>query len=202
MPDFILSILIPTIVGREKEYEHLISRLQAQCSKYNDIEILFAKDNKEMPLGQKRNELYKSANGVYSWMLDDDDDIADNAIDLIYPNLFHNADCITFLEHVNFNGEERISWHSNRFADWGNDYTEDGKYYHYIRTPYYKDVIKTSICKSVPIKEIRYAEDIQWSRDLKKASAIKTEIFIPELIYYYSYMPMNESELKKRYGIK
>lgn len=209
MSDLLLSILIPTVTGREDSYWRLYNELEKQSSGY-PIEILQCKDNKEMPLGVKRQKLYQEAKGFYSVQWDDDDWIADDGIDQIMNAVFSRLivdylggvyyvnncpDCITYSEKCVINGQYFSSNHSLKYDDWGDNI--DG--YNYVRTPFYKDVIKTSIAKSVPFEPIRYAEDHSWARALKHH--LKSEYHIDKEIYHYIHNSKPE-EHNERYGIR
>lgn len=207
----LLSILIPTVPCREKEFKKLMYRIATQSKFYkgsldndtlqieyminDDIEVLSFKDNKEMSIGEKRQKLYQSAKGIFSWQIDDDDDISDNAIELILNAIKSNPDipCITFKERCEMNGEYKSSNHSLKYEKWQDNF--DG--YDYCRTPFYKDVIRTDIAKSVPFPHIRYNEDEQWSIAIKPL--LTSEIHIEEELYIYIYEPKESHE--KRYGI-
>jgi len=212
----LLSILIPTVTGRYEPFGKLISTILNQldtsstmttvlnkppCTliEYNHgksdiVEIIFALDEKQMTIGEKREELYKYANGLFSWQIDDDDSIAPNAIQLILEAIKSNTDvdCITFEEHIDIDGKIQRSNHSLKYDDWHDNY--DG--YDYVRTPFMKSVIKTEIARSVPIPHIRFGEDHQWSQALKPH--LKTETHIDEQIYRYIHRSSNPTE---RYGL-
>lgn len=205
----ILSILIPTVEGREWEFERLTTELFRQTSHdlpyMQDVTIQLAKlkDNKEITIGAKRQKLYEMATGEYSVQIDDDDNIAPDYIERVLKALSSKPDCVCYFEHVNYNGSTLVSCHSNDFADWGENFTDrQGQFYNYIRTPFFKDVIKTDICRQIPVPNIRYAEDIQWARALKKSGLIKSEVFINDFMYFYSYTNQTEAQMKERYGIK
>lgn len=209
-----LSILIPSTPDRKEDLSKLIECIVKQeymrkvdmydkgelkCERYWDllcpIEIIVFTDNREMTIGEKRDLLYKEAKGKYSWQIDSDDLISDNAIELILGVIKSNpdVDVITFEEYINIDGKEQRSNHSLNYNDWANDF--DG--YDYVRTPFMKSVIKTEIAKSVPIPHIRFAEDHQWSKALK--GHLKTEYHIPQQLYRYIHI---SSDFNTRYGIK
>ena len=213
----ILSILIPTVVGRVEDFERLFSKISKYGTfkmyvradlnrsilsyKFDDdlLEIVKYFDDKKITIGEKRERLYKMSSGIYSWQIDDDDEIAPNAIELILKAIKSNpeVDVITFEEYVNIDGKEYKSNHSNEYADWegdGNSLFADG--FHFHRTPFFKSVIKTEIAKSVPIPHIRFGEDHQWAQALKPH--IKSEIHIPEPLYRYIHISSPHNE---RYGI-
>lgn len=207
----LLSILIPTVVGREKEYDKLFGKLRMlgkciigdltqknihRCEGRDGVELISLKDNKEMTIGEKREKLYQMATGTHSWMIDDDDDIALNAIQLILEEIKNNPtiSCITFRERCIMNGNYHSSNHSIIYKKWQDDF--DG--YNFVRCPFYKDIIRTDIAKSVPFPKIRYNEDEQWSMAIKPL--LTDEIHIDEELYYYNYEPKDSHS--ERYGIK
>lgn len=217
----LLSILIPTVVGREDvcgrlfnkvKGGHAFTKVKIEADEKGvsyhlakgitrEICIVIAKDNKELTIGEKREELYKKSLSPYSLMLDDDDDIADDAIELILAAIKKNpdVDCVTFEESVTLYGKYYKSNHSLKYPSWygdGSHVLHDGFSFH--RSPFYKNVIKTSIAQSVPFKYVRFGEDHLWSIDLY--SHLKTEVHIDKELYFYIYDPKDSHQ--ERYGIK
>lgn len=192
----LLSILIPTVEERWREFENLKSNIYAELNEdgfLREVEMLSIRDNKEMTIGEKRELLYKEANGLYAIQLDDDDQLSRNAIQLILEAIRSNpdVDCITFEEHIDIDGKIQRSNHSLKYADWCDNF--DG--FDYCRTPFMKSVIKTEIAKSVPIPHIRFGEDHQWAQALK--SHLKTEFHIDQQLYKYIHRSSNH---ETRYG--
>jgi hypothetical protein len=195
----LLSILIPTVVGREAVLALLVSDIKDQISegKLSElVEIKIYPDNKELTIGEKRELLYAEAKGLFSWQIDDDDIISFDAIHSILDEIRLNGasiDCITFLEKCLMNGKQYTCKHSLVYDDWHDNH--DG--FDFVRTPFYKDVIKTEIARSVPFEHIRYGEDHAWSRALKPH--LKSEIHIPKELYIYQHNSKPE-EFNERYG--
>lgn len=195
----ILSILIPTIIGREEECARLVEKIMANT--HSSVEVTIEKDNKEITIGEKREKLYKQSNGLFSWQVDDDDDISDDAIELILKAIKENpdVDCVTFEERCQMNGQLYCANHSLKYDDWegdGSRLLSDG--FHFHRTPFYKNVVKTNIAQSVPFEYIRFGEDHAWSRALKPH--LKTEVHIPKQLYYYIHE--HNQTFEERYGEK
>lgn len=193
----LLTILIPTVVGREAEVDRLIGSIDLQCSilgGYDEVEVIQLKDNKEITIGEKRERLYKMANGLFSWQIDDDDAIAPDAIQTILAVIKDNPSipCITFRENCMMNGQYKSSNHSIKYDRWYDNF--DG--YDYVRCPFYKDVIRTDIAKSVPFEYIRYNEDEKFSMAIKPL--LTDEAHIDKEIYFYIYEPKDTHE--ERYG--
>lgn len=210
-----LSILIPITPDRKEMIQPLLAKIGFSIGMFyfidngswvskmtddkNEIELILSQDNKELTIGEKRENLYKMATGLYSWQIDSDDSISDNAIQLILEAIKNNSevDCITFEEAINIDGKIEKSNHSLTYGDWegqGGNELWDG--FHYHRTPFFKSVIKTDIARSVPIPHIRWAEDHQWSQALK--SHLHSEIHIDQQLYHYIHKSSNPAE---RYGL-
>lgn len=215
-----LSILVPITPDRHEIFAALFNKItgfeldvsnavkmyganwhwRSQSEKYPEVEIYMIEDNREMTLGEKRELLYGAAAGKYSWQVDSDDDIADDAIPLILRALKNGPDCVTFEEKCLINGKLYCSNFSNRYQDWEGDgqrLLEDG--FHFHRTVFYKCVVQTKLARNVPFQYIRYGEDYQWAKDLKPH--IKTEVHIPKQLYHYIHNSKPE-EHNERYGIQ
>lgn len=191
-----LSILIPTVNGREELLERLLTELERQ--KTPEVEIVTLKDNKEISIGKKRNQLYQMAKGEYSFMPDDDDFIPPHYIEKVLKGLQRNPDCIGYLEECLMDGNVKLACHSNRFDKWADNIHG----YDYVRTIYFKDVIKTEIAKRVGVRDMRFGEDNDFSRRLKHSGLLNNEVFINEIMYYYSSQSLSKQQHKERYGIK
>lgn len=214
-----LSILIPTVAGREEKFNKLHDFIQRQIA-VNDInssyinvigdktfgggiqglyeiEIISYSDNKEISIGEKRNRLYKLAHGKFSWMIDDDDWTHHQAIKLIIDAIKSNpeADCIGFKELCIYNGKRvESSNFSLKYKEWADNY--DG--FNHVRTPFHKTPIATKLCQSVGVKDMRYGEDHEFAKDIYPL--LETEVYIDEFIYHYRH---NDSEEhNEKYGIK
>ena len=190
-----LSILIPTTIDREKEFSALWAFLHNILDLHdfhNEVQLLYAIDNKEMSIGAKRQWLYEQAEGRYSWQIDSDDCIAADAIPLILEAIKEDADCITFQEKCIIDGVESISDIRLHYSDW----CESEFGYDHIRTPFFKTPIKTEICRKVPVPDLRFGEDHVWAKAIK--IYIQSETYIPKMLYYYTRI---SSDHNTRYGI-
>lgn len=211
----LLSILIPVTPDRLEICQYLVKKIgfnfglhhfvndtewvQAWVSENEEVELIVYNDQKVITIGEKREKLYDYSLGLFSWQIDSDDDIADNAIELILNAIKSNpdVDVISFEEYVNMDGKEYRSNHSNEYHDWegdGNSLFPDG--FHFHRTIFFKDVIRTELAKSVPVPKLRWSEDHEYAKLLKPF--IKSEYHIPEQIYRYIHISSNPEE---RYGL-
>ena len=173
-------------------------QLDCICCGHDIVEIIEERDDRTMVLGDKRNLLYQKANGIWSWQIDSDDLIDEKAILLILDAINSNPDVVSFEEYCNIDGVEYKSNFSNEYSGWegsGDKLLYDG--FHYHRTIFYKCVIRTGLARSVKIPSLRFGEDHEFSKLLKKH--IKSEIHINKQIYRYIYKSTPHNE---RYGIK
>lgn len=196
----LLSLLIPTTIDRRPMFICLLERLKRLCNGVEGVEIMYCEDDKEMTIGAKRQHLIESANGEYAVQVDSDDDISNYFISEIMTALKENPDCVTYLEAIYTNGKHtQTACHSNKYQRWANN--QDG--YQFVRCPFYKDVIRTSIAKQIGFKDMRYGEDNDFSLRLKQSGLIKTEVHIPRVMYIYNApAPLTSKQHRERYGIK
>lgn len=198
MSDILLSILIPYTLDRQSEYDKLYNRLLSlgiNTDKYKGIvEEISDFADKSMTIGEKRERMYAYCNGRFAWQIDCDDDISDDAIEKILKVIKSNPEipCITFREKCIINDKYYSSNHSIKYDKWQDNF--DG--YDYVRSPFYKDVIRTDLAKSVPFERIRWNEDERWSYAIKPL--LTDEIHLDEEIYYYIH---NSSDPTERYGL-
>lgn len=195
MYSMLLTVAIPTTHDRQKMFDALADNLSEQIKDFDNVDIIYCVDNYEMSIGEKRGHLLEQAQGDYIFMLDSDDNIALDYFPTILPLLEKKPDCICYLEDIN---GVQTACHSNRFDDWG-----IGKGYHYYRTPFYKDVLRTDIARKIGFNDLRYGEDYDFAKRLKASGLIKNEIFVDKKMYFYK-MPnaLSHGEHKKRYGIR
>lgn len=196
MSNPLLSILIPSTPDRRDDVAFLSKTIYNQLTDVSreTVELKVFEDDKTMSIGEKRELMYKESNGLFSWQIDSDDSISENAIELILAAIQSNPeiDCITFREKCLMNGEYKSSNHSIKYSKWQDGF--DG--YDYVRSPFYKDVIRTDISRSVPFPKVRWREDELWSIALYPH--LKNEIHLEEEIYIYIYEPKDSHE--ERYG--
>lgn len=101
----LLSILTPTIPGREKQLEALIEKLAKQIGDL-PVEHLAFSDNRKRSIGCKRQSLVDIAKGQYIAFVDDDDDVSDDYVPSLLKAIESGADVITFRQRAIYNGLE------------------------------------------------------------------------------------------------
>lgn len=179
-----ISILIPTIEGRELQYNSLINSLKQQYDG-EDVEICTVKDNKEMSIGEKRNRLLASAKGDYLCFIDDDDDISANYVQFLLLAIKSGCDCVSLKGQITIDGgKPEVFEHSIKYKEWKTTENE----IKYERFPNHLNCIKSNIAKQFKFPEKNFSEDFDWSTALHNSGLLKTEYYIPEIIYYYNYV--------------
>lgn len=194
------AVLIATIESRKNQFEKLRSFLRSQIldnSLVGHCEIIHMCDNKEISIGLKRQRLLESANSQYLAFIDDDDWVSEEYFSAIMKSIKENSpDSIGFVIQCTFDQSSPVlAKASNIYSDWGENI--DG--FKYVRTPYHKTPIKRELAVQIGFKDLRYAEDHEYSRQLKAAGLIKNEDFINKIMYYYQYVHEN---MNTKYGFK
>lgn len=163
------------------------------------MEIFTDVDNKEVSIGEKRDRMYGRAKGLFTVMIDDDDRVADNYVESVYAATLGNVDCIGYQEECRINGRLQFSDFSLRYAKWESLRKPDGKF-SYRRTPFFKTPIRTEICRSVGVKDMRFGEDEDFANRIRPH--LQTQAYINQVMYYYSWRNLSEKEHNQRYGIQ
>ena len=185
-----LSILIPTIPERKEQLKSLLEVIKSQYTP----EIEFVIDDKpknEISIGLKRNNLYLRARGEYSVQIDDDDTIPPYFVEECLNNL--GSDCIGYKEHCTINGEVQDSIISISNKRW---YSINKTHF---RTPHFKTPILTNICRHTQVKDMRFGEDHDFAK--RVFPSLKSEKFIPKIMYYYTANSLTPQQHKERYGL-
>lgn len=194
----LLTIAIPSIVGREKELNRLIHKL-IDGNDYTNVNLLWEIDNKEMPIGQKRQILLEKASGEYIVQIDDDDLVPDYYIQEVLKTLESKPDCVGYLEEIRPGG--KLAAHSNDYDRW--EECRLNSVYNYHRTIFHKDPIRTDIARQIGFNPtLRFAEDHDFSIRLKQSGLLKNEVFLDFVMYIYNDPgSLTEQQKRERYGL-
>jgi cellulose synthase/poly-beta-1,6-N-acetylglucosamine synthase-like glycosyltransferase len=180
-----LSLLVCTVKGRENYLERLKARLKPQLTP--EVEILVAKDNRELTIGKKRNDLIHNASGEYIAFIDDDDWVSENYVKEILKATDSKPDVVGFNSIITFNGKtprrvEITMKHKNWSHKMG---TIDGtaQPVTYYRCPNHLTPVKKSIALKILFPEMNDQEDRFYS--LAIPSFAETEVYINDYLYFY-----------------
>lgn len=178
------SILICTMEERKKSFEALYLKLQKQICELNlenDIEVLFFQDKRgENTIGYKRNALLAQSKGKYTCFIDDDDEIHDKYIELIYRKLVNNPDCVSLTGIITFDGKKAKKFvHSIQYQKYFESNNE------YFRPPNHLNPIRRAIAIQFAYPEKNHGEDTDWAMQVANSGLLKTEEIIDEPYYFY-----------------
>jgi len=175
--------MICALKEREALFNSLIQKLKGQIDDLgarNSMEILRFCDNRELRTGVKRNMLVDAARGKYISFIDDDDDISDNYVRLLYEGIQQNKDCLSLEGILTTNGKNPQRFvHSIKYKVYKKRL---GVYY---RPPNHLNVIKKALVKGFRFPEKNFSEDFEWSMAVCRSGILKTEVVINEPVYFY-----------------
>lgn len=180
------SILILTMRERKLMLDRLLDCLAPQVEKFPLIEVMVRTDNRKQSVAQQRQDMMEKAVGEYINFIDDDDMVAQNYVESIYP-LLDGVDYIGFPVKVFRDGNPySVSYHSLKHRDW------KGFEYVSFRDISHLNPIKRELALKAKF-EGGYGEDHRWALQLRNLRIVKTEHYIPEQMYFY-YMRTKKCE--------
>lgn len=186
-----LSILIPYTPDREKVLYELLSELHNQIDTLNlqeEVKILTELDNYEMSIGAKRQKLLERARSEYISYVDSDDAVSHDYISSIMEALKSTPDVIGFNGFMLTNGVNRENFKISKDLPYITVSDAFGKN-SYLRHSNHLSVVRRSIALKVGYKDLRFAEDYDYSVRLKSSGLLKTEVVIEKDLYIYKYNP-------------
>lgn len=183
-----LSILICTQPHREFYLHRILNHLiviRTACGE--DIEIV----NDPHPtdtIGTKRNRLLQSAKGEYVAFIDDDDLVSLDYFKLLFEGIEKGVDCCSLKGIITEDGQNPLLFeHSIRYPMYRTIADSVHGEVRYERYPNHLNCIKASIAKQFRFPEKNHGEDTDWATQIYNSGLLKTEHYIPEVIYYYEY---------------
>jgi glycosyltransferase involved in cell wall biosynthesis len=178
------SILICTLEERKESFAHIYNKLQQQIQKaglQDDVEVCYFLDNREHSVGFKRNHLLQHCCGKYVCYVDDDDDVHDAYVPMIYEKLCKDPDCVYLLGVITFDGQDPHYFiHSIKYPFW---FEARDVYY---RPPNHLNPIRRDIAVQFLFPEINRGEDADWSMQIARSGLLKKEEYVGEAYYFYN----------------
>jgi glycosyltransferase involved in cell wall biosynthesis len=176
----ILSILTPTIPGREKQLKSLQASIEEQIGQHA-VEHLILSDNRKRSIGAKRQALLDMARGQYIAFVDDDDDIADTYVEeLLKAASRHSPDVITFLQGATYNGQHSMV--KFQLGQGDHAYQPGGIT---KRDAWHVNAWRRSRVAHCQFGETNYGEDLIWCQQARKMA--ETTVHIPEVLHFYQH---------------
>ena len=184
--NLVWSILIPTLVERSDQFQEIFTKLIDQIKATNledKVEIVFFRDDREGDVGFKRNKLIENASGKYTCFVDDDDDVHNEYIPMLYEKLLEGKNCVKLIGIYHHIGHYKKPFiHSIEY----DSYFEKNNIYY--RPPNHLNPIKKSITSNFKFPDKRnHGEDTDWAMRICKAKVIKTESTVDEPYYFYNF---------------
>jgi hypothetical protein len=176
-----LSILTPTIPGREKQLQALQTRIEEQSSALKSsgqVEHLILSDNRKRSIGEKRQALVDIANGEYIAFCDDDDDVSDDYVSEVLKAIETRADVITFNQKAIYNGLESVVHFGIKNQD--GQFNPGGIT---LRGPWHICAWNRQKVKGCVFGVSNYGEDLVWCHQARKR--IKTAHHISKVLHTY-----------------
>jgi hypothetical protein len=173
----ILSILTPTIPGRERQLQSLQWRIEEQIGG-QAVEHLILSDNRKRSIGAKRQALLDIARGQYIAFVDDDDDITDSYVEELLAAAASGADVITFLQGATYNGKQSVVDFQLGQGDHG--FAPGGIT---NRDAWHVNAWRRSRVAHCQFGESNYGEDLTWCQQARRMA--QTTLHIPKILHFY-----------------
>lgn len=175
----LLSVLVPTVPGRESKLRSLLASLDKQVAARADVELIVLRDNRRMTIGEKRNKMVSLAHGDYVVFCDDDDAVVPDYVDVICERLAkERPDVLCFVVSVRGYGPEKpCRYHP--------DFEHVTLPHEYRRKPNHIMVWRRELALSVPFPAIALGEDTQWAEQI--ASRAERVASIDRTLYIYQF---------------
>lgn len=190
--EIILTIGIPSLPDRMFTHLNpLYEKLKSQIADTKDVEVITIIDNKTMSVGRKRTLLFKIAQGKYTCIIDDDDDVSDDFVQTMrsYINNNTDVDVICYDQEAKIDGKTWIIKtslrHNNKFPFDQLSVDNYGRTVPCRRPPWHWCAWKTSFAKEIPFGDSNTQEDTIFV--MEAISRAKTEIVIDKVMCYYNW---------------
>lgn len=172
-----LSILIPSLVGRENKLAELLAVLNPQVT--DEVEVVILTDNRQQPTGTKRNRLINMAQGEYIAFIDDDDMISPSYIERMMEGIRRGVDTVSIMGIYHPDDGPEQLFKAKLGSNWC---TRDGVL---IRGVLHLSATKRELALRFPFPNVTYREDKPYHIAMNQVC--ETEHEITEPIYFYNF---------------
>jgi GT2 family glycosyltransferase len=192
-----LSVCIATIPERAEMFGALLKLLGPISREWEIVSDDCPRGT--VSIGAKRESMLHDCTGDYIVHLDDDDLVPPDYIATILKALESNPDCVGHFELVEGHGPiPLIAKWTKDAPGWVSGAQAMRQKVAYLRTPFHKTPIRADIVRAIGFKDMHFGEDKDFSDRLRQARLIKTEVFIPRVLYTYRY---THEDHNTKYGI-
>jgi hypothetical protein len=187
-----LAILICHIPERIEFLRRLSAVLDPQITP--NVKVL-VDDSRYKKIGRKRNDLLDRVNAKYLCFIDDDDLISTNYVQLLLAGIHQDVDCCSLKGIITEDGQNPLLFeHSIKYKAYKTITDSEPGEIRYERYPNHLNCIKSEIAKQFRFPEEKHedgdgnhGEDFSWAKKIHLSGLIKTEHYIPQVIYHYEY---------------
>jgi glycosyltransferase involved in cell wall biosynthesis len=191
----LLNILICHIPERYDFLKRLNGILDPQLTP--EVKVIID-DSRYKSIGRKRNDLMARADAEYVCFIDDDDRVSVDYVRLVMEGIKKDVDCCSLKGIITEDGLNPLIFeHSIMYKEYRTVGDEDNRHpgnVHYERYPNHLNVVKTEIAKWFKFPEEKHefgdsnhGEDTSYATQMFRAGVLKSEHYIPSVIYYYDY---------------
>jgi len=172
-----LSILTPTIPGRESQVKNLESEIAKQAGNL-PVEHLVLSDNRKRSIGKKRQALLDIARGEYVAFCDDDDYIKPGYVASILEAAKQSPDVITFQQASSYNGlKSRVIF---KLGQGDFKYNPMGDT---LRDAWHVCAWRRDLVKNCLFGDSNYGEDAVWCHQARHLA--RTTVHIDKILHAY-----------------
>lgn len=198
-PMILLSILIPTIPERHKQFTQLYNELMRQKTEFDtthdtigELQVIINSDKRfldgGLSIGKKRQALVQEAEGKYLCFCDDDDIVSPNYIETLMRLCYQGQDICTFQALVKMQTfwgliDMRLGYKVNDQIN--PDYT-------IRRPPWHVCPVKSVYAKMFMFPDLNNAEDFVWME--KVLSCCSSEAHTDKIIFQYNHKEESEAD--------
>jgi hypothetical protein len=183
--DYDLSVLIPTLVGREAGLQSVLHSVRDKLARLAPdlrVEYCIDVDNREVSIGVKRERLLQGAKGKYVSFIDDDDEITDAYIEDLRETIrgnYHVMRLYGQMSEYNFIHSTEMSLQTPMASP------EDPP--RFQRPPNHLNPMMADVAKMIHYKNAVYGEDLDWAITLLKSGFLTNEYRREPIRVHYIY---------------
>jgi hypothetical protein len=191
------DILVPTLGERRALFERLMAGLLPQLNPYaGRVRVVGWFNNGSPSLPKIRQRMVETSPADYVSFVDDDDLVSPYYVDEVTGVLEARPDYVGFQVQCYSDGAPTaVAHHSLEFNRWRN---MPGRYERDIS---HINPIKTRLARRARFDQVGAgrAEDRAWAGQLRRARVLKTQAFIPRIMYHYLFSTSREPGLGTRW---
>lgn len=191
------DILVPTLGERRALFERLMAGLLPQLDPYaGRVRVVGWFNNGSPSLPKIRQRMVETSPAEYVSFVDDDDLVSPYYVDEVVAALAEHPDYVGFQVQCYSDGAPTaVAHHSLEFTRWRN---LPGRYERDIS---HLNPIKTRLARRARFDQVGAgrAEDRAWASQLRRSRVLRTQAFIPRIMYHYLFSTSRTPGLGSRW---